>query len=136
MPALWPTPMGLACRVACPASATTPRRCCASWAIRTTTSATCGRRAQSDMTTLTANRALDSLVAHYTDRQASVREALSRGTGVVGRIGNTVPTELVLACGWWPVLVAAEREAPTPTADVYMEPSIAPVTRSLFESLL
>jgi benzoyl-CoA reductase/2-hydroxyglutaryl-CoA dehydratase subunit BcrC/BadD/HgdB len=88
------------------------------------------------MPTLTANRALDSLVAHYTDRQASAREALSRGTGVVGRIGNTVPTELVLACGWLPVLVAAERDAPTPTADVYMEPSIAPETRSLFESLL
>ena len=88
------------------------------------------------MTTLTADRALDTLAAHYTDRQASAREALRRGTGVVGRIGNTVPNELVLACGWLPVLVAAEREAPTPTADVYMEPSIAPETRSLFESLL
>ncbi len=87
------------------------------------------------MTTTPANRALDTLVEHYEDRQASVRGALSRGTGVVGRIGNTVPTELVLACGWLPVLVAAERGKPTPTADVYMEPVISPETRSLFEGL-
>jgi benzoyl-CoA reductase/2-hydroxyglutaryl-CoA dehydratase subunit BcrC/BadD/HgdB len=79
---------------------------------------------------------VNTLAVHYADRLAAAREARKRGTGVVGRIGNTVPTELVLACGWIPVLVAADMGTPTPTADVYMEPVIAPETRSLFELAL
>lgn len=53
---------------------------------------------------------------------------------VVGLVGNTIPVELVLACGRVPVLVAAQRGRPTPRADVYMEDVIAPETKSLFES--
>ena len=85
---------------------------------------------------LQQNTAVNTLAAHYEDRFAAAREARKHGTGVVGRIGNTVPAELVLACGWVPVLVAAEMGALAPTADVYMEPVIAPETRSLFELAL
>ena len=53
--------------------------------------------------------------------------------GVVGRIGPTVPVELILAAGRLPVLVAAEPGTPTPTAETYMEPVIPPETKSLFE---
>jgi benzoyl-CoA reductase/2-hydroxyglutaryl-CoA dehydratase subunit BcrC/BadD/HgdB len=56
------------------------------------------------------------------------------GTRVVGMVGNTVPVELVLACGRVPVLIAAERGRPTPRADVFMEDVITPETKSLFES--
>src|SRR5919198_2286454 len=80
--------------------------------------------------------AFTTLSAAYGDRLASARQARERGIGVIGRIGNTVPTELVLAAGWRPVLVAAEMGAPTPVADVYMEPIVAPETRSLFEQAL
>jgi benzoyl-CoA reductase/2-hydroxyglutaryl-CoA dehydratase subunit BcrC/BadD/HgdB len=80
--------------------------------------------------------ALSTLVDAYEDRLAGARRARERGIGVVGRIGNTVPTELVLAAGWQPVLVAADMGARTPVADVYMEPIIAPETRSLFEQAL
>src|SRR5579859_2804117 len=84
----------------------------------------------------TRSVAFDTLAEHYADRLAGARRARERGIGVVGRIGNTVPTELVLAAGWQPVLVAAEMGTRTPVADVYMEPIIAPETRSLFEQAL
>ena len=86
-----------------------------------------------ELPALQHHTAVETLAAHYQDRLAAAREARNHDVGVVGRIGNTVPTELVLACGWVPVLVAAEMGTPTPTADLYMEPVIAPETRSLFE---
>jgi benzoyl-CoA reductase/2-hydroxyglutaryl-CoA dehydratase subunit BcrC/BadD/HgdB len=61
-------------------------------------------------------------------------DAWQAGPRVVGLVGNTIPVELVLACGRIPVLVTAPRGRPTPGADVYMEDVIAPETRSLFES--
>src|SRR5215471_14948745 len=70
---------------------------------------------------------------HYANRLAAAREALAHGTGVVGRIGTTVPVELILAAGRLPVLVAAELGMPTLTAETYMEPVIPPETKSLFE---
>ena len=75
----------------------------------------------------------ESLQYHYADRLAAARDAHTRGVGVVGMVGNTVPSELILASGRLPVLIAAEMGAPTPTADIYMEPIIAPETRSLFD---
>ncbi|HEX8967541.1 MAG TPA: 2-hydroxyacyl-CoA dehydratase family protein, partial [Chloroflexota bacterium] len=73
------------------------------------------------------------LQQHYTNRLAAAVDAHARGIGVVGRLGPTVPTELILASGRLPILVAAEMGAPTPTAEIYMEPVIAPETKSLFE---
>jgi benzoyl-CoA reductase/2-hydroxyglutaryl-CoA dehydratase subunit BcrC/BadD/HgdB len=48
-------------------------------------------------------------------------------------VGNTVPSEIILASGQLPVPIAAEMGAPTPIADTYMEPVIPPETRSLFD---
>ena len=69
----------------------------------------------------------------YSDRLGAARTAHDAGLGIVGLIGNSVPTEFVLAVGRVPVLIAAERGQPTPTADIYMDRVIAPETRSLFE---
>ena len=77
--------------------------------------------------------ALDRLQQHYLHRYAAASDALARGIGVVGRIGPTVPSELVVASGRLPTLVAAELGSPTPNAEIFMEPVIPPETKSLFE---
>jgi benzoyl-CoA reductase/2-hydroxyglutaryl-CoA dehydratase subunit BcrC/BadD/HgdB len=77
--------------------------------------------------------ALDSLRYHYAHRLEAARGAHARGTRVVGLVGNTIPRELVVACGFYPVLIAAQAGAPTPGADVYMEDVISPETKCLFE---
>jgi len=70
----------------------------------------------------------------YAARLDLAREGHRDGAGVVGLIGNTIPVELVLACGRVPTLVTADRSRPTPEAAVYMEDIISPETRALFES--
>jgi benzoyl-CoA reductase/2-hydroxyglutaryl-CoA dehydratase subunit BcrC/BadD/HgdB len=77
--------------------------------------------------------ALDRLRHHYVHRFAAATDALAHGTSVVGRIGPTVPIELVLASGRLPTLVAADLGSPTPVAEMYMEPVIPPETKSLFD---
>jgi benzoyl-CoA reductase/2-hydroxyglutaryl-CoA dehydratase subunit BcrC/BadD/HgdB len=79
------------------------------------------------------DEAFVTLQAAYRDRLANARAAHDAGVGVVGLIGNSVPAEFVLAAGRVPVLIAAERAQPTPTADIYMDRIIAPETKSLFE---
>jgi benzoyl-CoA reductase/2-hydroxyglutaryl-CoA dehydratase subunit BcrC/BadD/HgdB len=70
----------------------------------------------------------------YAARLDLARAAHRGGQAVVGLVGNTIPIELVLACGQQPVLVTADTSRSTPHADVYMEQIIAPETRALFES--
>ena len=65
----------------------------------------------------------ETLQLHYRDRLAAARQA---PRGVVGIVGNTVPRELVLAADRLPVLIGASLGGPTPVADCYMEPVIAP----------
>jgi benzoyl-CoA reductase/2-hydroxyglutaryl-CoA dehydratase subunit BcrC/BadD/HgdB len=77
--------------------------------------------------------AFATLQRAYRDRLAAARLAHAAGASVVGLIGNSVPIEFVLAAGRVPVLIAAERGEPTPTADIYMDQIIAPETKSLFE---
>jgi benzoyl-CoA reductase/2-hydroxyglutaryl-CoA dehydratase subunit BcrC/BadD/HgdB len=55
------------------------------------------------------------------------------GAGVIGVVGNTVPRELILACGRRPILIAADTGRSTPNADLYMEQIISPETKSLFD---
>ena len=85
------------------------------------------------MAHVTVNTPFATLQDAYRDRLAGARAAHAAGVGVVGLIGNSVPTEFVLAAGRMPVLIAAERGQPTPTADIYMDEVIAPETKSLFE---
>jgi benzoyl-CoA reductase/2-hydroxyglutaryl-CoA dehydratase subunit BcrC/BadD/HgdB len=56
--------------------------------------------------------------------------------GVIGVIGNTVPRELILACGRVPILIAAAPGLSTPNADLYMEDIIPPETKFLFEAAI
>jgi benzoyl-CoA reductase/2-hydroxyglutaryl-CoA dehydratase subunit BcrC/BadD/HgdB len=83
---------------------------------------------------LTAGVGAATLDHAYQARIDLAREAHANSAHVVGLIGNTIPVELVLACGHLPVLVAAERGRPTPHADTYMEDVISPETKALFES--
>lgn len=82
------------------------------------------------MAQMTLSASCTLLQNAYRDRLAAARASR---LGVVGLIGNSVPTEFVLAAGRVPVLIAAERGRPTPTADIYMDQVIAPETKSLFE---
>jgi benzoyl-CoA reductase/2-hydroxyglutaryl-CoA dehydratase subunit BcrC/BadD/HgdB len=69
----------------------------------------------------------------YADRLQPAREAQAGGQRIVGLVGQTIPAELVLAVGRWPVQITAERGAATPTAEQYMEGVSTPETRALFE---
>jgi benzoyl-CoA reductase/2-hydroxyglutaryl-CoA dehydratase subunit BcrC/BadD/HgdB len=76
---------------------------------------------------------MDVFEYHYAHRLEAAREAYARGERIVGLVGNTIPRELVMACGVYPLLIAAQPGAPTPGADVYMEDVISPETKCLFE---
>ncbi len=83
--------------------------------------------------TVASATAFEILQLHYTHRLAAAHDARAHGTSVVGRVGPTVPSELILAIGRLPLLVAAEPSVPTPTAEIYMESVIPPETKALFE---
>ncbi|HLZ26821.1 MAG TPA: 2-hydroxyacyl-CoA dehydratase family protein [Chloroflexota bacterium] len=69
----------------------------------------------------------------YTARLDLVRAPRRTGPGLIGVVDNTIPVELILACGRVPILIAADAGRPTPNADRYMEEVISPETKSLFE---
>jgi benzoyl-CoA reductase/2-hydroxyglutaryl-CoA dehydratase subunit BcrC/BadD/HgdB len=77
--------------------------------------------------------AFQTLQHHYAHRLDEARSAHAEHMKVVGLIGNTIPRELVLAAGMFPVLISATFGQPTPTADRYMEDVIPPETKLLFE---
>jgi benzoyl-CoA reductase/2-hydroxyglutaryl-CoA dehydratase subunit BcrC/BadD/HgdB len=79
-------------------------------------------------------RALSVLRHAYTERLELARGAHVGGARVIGMIGNTIPSELVLASGAHPVLVTADLSRPTPHSDVFMEAIIPPETRALLEA--
>jgi hypothetical protein len=76
--------------------------------------------------------ALDTLRHHYVDRLEAAHAAHASGMGVVGVVGNTVPRELILGAGYFPLLISTESGEATPTADLYMEDVIPPETKCLF----
>lgn len=78
-------------------------------------------------------QALADLQRAYANPLAAAREASAKGEPVVGLIGPTIPVELVLASGRFPVTLTPPRGVPTPAADAYMEEVAAPETRSFFE---
>src|SRR4051812_46513589 len=69
---------------------------------------------------------LSTLQRHYREPLLAASMARAGGMGVVGLTGVTIPVELVLAVGRFPVLVPATMGAPTPTADIYIEPVVSP----------
>jgi len=76
------------------------------------------------------------LAWHYANPLAAARAAHEAGVPVVGITAPTVPAEIVIAAGAFPV-VLRRAPAPTPFADEYLEPGIfAPRIRGIFEGLV
>ncbi len=78
--------------------------------------------------------AFQTLAHHYAHRQEAARAAHAAGRKVIGRIGHTVPTELIMAAGAVPILITADLDRKTPVADIYVDPELPPETRTLFEA--
>ncbi|HWA20813.1 MAG TPA: 2-hydroxyacyl-CoA dehydratase family protein [Caulobacterales bacterium] len=74
------------------------------------------------------------LKAHYTDRARAMKQARAQGGRIVARVGSAVPAELILAAGFMPVLVAADRSRAAPTAAKYIDDVVPPETHALFEA--
>jgi benzoyl-CoA reductase subunit C len=73
---------------------------------------------------------------HYRDRTMAARAASAQGRKVVGLIGPTVPTELILASGAYPLTVAGVPEGPMSRADRYLERHVDDEVRATLEALL
>lgn len=78
-------------------------------------------------------QAFKALQRYYREPLNAAREAHKAGERVIGRIGNTVPVELILAGGFTPVMVSAERGRAAPTAAHYIDDIVPPETHILFE---
>ena len=72
----------------------------------------------------------------YTNRLAPARAAAATGQKVVGLIGATVPVELVLAAGGFPVNLAPVQGGRTPEADRYLEAHVDGEVRAVLQALL
>jgi benzoyl-CoA reductase/2-hydroxyglutaryl-CoA dehydratase subunit BcrC/BadD/HgdB len=79
--------------------------------------------------------ALSIFQAAAEDRDAAARAFKAAGGKVVGYVGNTVPVELILAVGAYPLRLT-EVFAETPHADRYMEELFDPIVRGVFEKML
>jgi benzoyl-CoA reductase/2-hydroxyglutaryl-CoA dehydratase subunit BcrC/BadD/HgdB len=77
--------------------------------------------------------ALAELRRHYERRGQA---AAASGRVVVGLVGATVPVELVLAAGAFPLNVAPLERGPTPEADRYLERHFDDEVRALLQALL
>lgn len=81
---------------------------------------------------LSAQQALERVRARYDDPMGAARAS---GLPVVGLVGPTVPYELVLAAGCFPVLLTG-RKSETSAGDRFMEPIFDPELRQVFDALL
>lgn len=77
--------------------------------------------------------AFEVLEHHYRDRRRAARDS---GRKVVALAGTTVPVELVLAAGAFPVSVAPLERAASPRADRYLEAHFDGEVRSILEAVL
>jgi hypothetical protein len=71
-----------------------------------------------------------------TDPTAPARAVQRAGGRVIGFVGADVPVELIVAADAFPLLLPAQAPGPTPRADAYLEPSFAPLERSIAEQWL
>lgn len=70
------------------------------------------------------------------DKCRAAREWQDSGKKVAGYLSNTIPIELIHAANIMPFHLFGEPTRPTPLADLYMEPSFDPITRSIFDKIL
>lgn len=76
-----------------------------------------------------------ALAAAYADRWAAARKAKAQGRPVIGVIGEA-PRELALAAGALTISVTADRGAPTPAADRYMDDIVSAEAHALLQAAL
>jgi len=80
---------------------------------------------------------LDELLDHSLAQPlAFARSHVADGNRAVGFLGADVPVELILAANALPVNLTGAAGRPTPRADKYLEPSFAPLERSIAEQWL
>src|ERR1700684_1624844 len=81
-----------------------------------------------------SNSAASQLAWHYENPMAQAMEAHRAGVPVVGLTSNTVPSELIRAAGFFPVMLRPAQCA-TPAADEFMEKNVFQARiRQIFES--
>jgi benzoyl-CoA reductase/2-hydroxyglutaryl-CoA dehydratase subunit BcrC/BadD/HgdB len=71
----------------------------------------------------------------YQDRWAAARKAKAEGRPVIGVIGEA-PRELAIACGALMISAAADRTAPTPAADRYIDDIVSADAHALLQAAL
>lgn len=79
---------------------------------------------------------LDLLRAAYEDPYAAARAHRAAGGKVVGYFLNSVPEELIVAAGCFPVRLRGEPQWRSPLADKYMEEYMDGEVRAIFGALL
>jgi len=77
------------------------------------------------------NQGFDCLAAAYADRLAALAPARAAGQQVVGVVGNTVPVELLAACGALALRIAPV-QGDTTAADPFVESFSDPDARRIF----
>jgi benzoyl-CoA reductase/2-hydroxyglutaryl-CoA dehydratase subunit BcrC/BadD/HgdB len=80
--------------------------------------------------------AFETMQKHYQQRDLAVKEWKERGGKVVGYFCNSVPEEMLLAAGLFPLRISGDPWGGTELADKYTEPSYQPDVRSMFNMLL
>jgi benzoyl-CoA reductase/2-hydroxyglutaryl-CoA dehydratase subunit BcrC/BadD/HgdB len=80
--------------------------------------------------------AFETMQKHYQQRDLAAKEWKERGGKVVGYFCNSVPEEMLLAAGLFPLRISGDPWGGTELADKYTEPSYQPDVRSMFNMLL
>ena len=73
---------------------------------------------------------------HYRRRDLAAREWKYRGGKVAGYFCDSVPEEMILAAGFFPLRISGDPGGGTELADRYTEPFYEPDVRSMFNMLL
>lgn len=79
---------------------------------------------------------LGIMQAHYKQRDLAAREWKRKGGQVVGYFCDTVPVELIIAAGFFPLWITGDRSGSTEIIDEYLEPVYEGFVRSAANVLL
>lgn len=72
----------------------------------------------------------------YTNRLEAALQAKREGKMVVGYLGNTVPTELILAAGCFPLMLSGAPEEATTLADQFLDDDFDGDLRSVYQRIV
>jgi benzoyl-CoA reductase/2-hydroxyglutaryl-CoA dehydratase subunit BcrC/BadD/HgdB len=80
--------------------------------------------------------ALRQIQQYYRHRDLAAREWRAQGGKVVGYLCDIVPTEMIMAAGFFPLRISGDPHSGTELADKYTEPSYEPDARSILHLIL